>query len=900
MVTRKLIRVTSPEAAALLADKETSLSSSAAEEDSATVNKQPPTHLTNGSVNKNGGGKKRAVSSGDLVSGKEKTSKRQRVERFVIDLSDVPPQLPIPKSAGHIKEGSSKYAGVSFDKRNNRWEAKIRIDGKQLYIGNYKNEEEAAVDYARAVCKFKGQDALDKARKRNSSTILIDLSDVPPQLPILKSRQNWEGSSKYTGVTFDKASNKWKAQIIIDGKPRRIGCYLNEEKAAIDYARAVFKYKGQEALDNAREQNSSGSKPAIDLSEAEVDPIIVNASTTNQNGEEKKRALPSGGAMISDREVKKSQRADRFVIDLADVPPQLPIPKSKGHIKEGSSKYSGVSFHKASNKWEAKIRIDGDQHHIGLYENEEEAAADYARAVFKYKGQVELDKARERNSSGMSVDLSDVPPKQPILKSNNSIKEGTSKYTGVYFNKPSNKWRAKITIEGKERHIGCYENEGEAAIDYARALFKYKRQGALDKARKLKESEPGPAINIDLRDVPPQQPIPKFEGRQKEEASKYAGVSFHKPRNKWLARIRIDGDQHHIGLYENEEEAAIDYARAVFKYQGEEALANLREQKSSGSEPAINMDLSDVPPQQPVPKIKGRIKEGASKYTGVYFNKSKSKWEASIKIEGKTRHIGLYENEEEAAVDYARAVFKYKGQEALDKAREQSSSGPEFDLRDVPPQLPILKSKGRIKEGSSKYTGVYFHKASKKWQTAITIEGKSQHIGCYEIEEEAAVDYARAVFKYKGQDALDKATERSKSAPAKDLSDVPPQRPIPKSGSRPAINIDLSDVPPQQPVPKSGGRIKEGASKYTGAYFDKAKNKWKAQIRIEGTSRHIGFYENEEEAAIDYARAVFKYKGQEALDKAREPNKSTPAIDLSDVPPQPPILKSADRERGIF
>jgi len=28
----------------------------------------------------------------------------------------------------------------------------------------------------------------------------------------------------------------------------------------------------------------------------------------------------------------------------------------------------------------------------------------------------------------------------------------------------------------------------------------------------------------------------------------------------------MDGKRHYIGYYENEEEAAIDYARAVFKY----------------------------------------------------------------------------------------------------------------------------------------------------------------------------------------------------------------------------------------------------------------------------------------------------------------------------------------------
>jgi AP2-like factor (euAP2 lineage) len=67
----------------------------------------------------------------------------------------------------------------------------------------------------------------------------------------------------------------------------------------------------------------------------------------------------------------------------------------------------------------------------------------------------------------------------------------------------------------------------------------------------------------------------------------------------------------------------------------------------------------------------------------------------------------------------------------------------------------------------------------------------------------------------------------------------------------------LTDVPPQSPLRKSSS--KDGASKYQGVYFDKASNKWKAHISIEGKLHYIGSYDNEEEAAIDYARAVSKY-----------------------------------------
>lgn len=51
-----------------------------------------------------------------------------------------------------------------------------------------------------------------------------------------------------------------------------------------------------------------------------------------------------------------------------------------------------------------------------------------------------------------------------------SIKGGTSQYTGVYWNKKSNKWRARIYINGKLKHLGYFTNEVEASEAYQTAL----------------------------------------------------------------------------------------------------------------------------------------------------------------------------------------------------------------------------------------------------------------------------------------------------------------------------------------------------------------------------------------------------------------------------------------------
>lgn len=50
------------------------------------------------------------------------------------------------------------------------------------------------------------------------------------------------------------------------------------------------------------------------------------------------------------------------------------------HIKS-SSKYIGASFHKKSNKWEAKIMINKKQKYLGLFDSEIEASNAYQKVL---------------------------------------------------------------------------------------------------------------------------------------------------------------------------------------------------------------------------------------------------------------------------------------------------------------------------------------------------------------------------------------------------------------------------------------------------------------------------------------------------------------------------------------
>ena len=98
------------------------------------------------------------------ASTKTKSRKKPSSSK-TIDLSDIPYQPPILKNDFSLfhdnsrkrprKEHSSQYMGIYFDPKLQSWKAQIHIEGRVTSIGYYKDETQAAEDYARAAHKYK-------------------------------------------------------------------------------------------------------------------------------------------------------------------------------------------------------------------------------------------------------------------------------------------------------------------------------------------------------------------------------------------------------------------------------------------------------------------------------------------------------------------------------------------------------------------------------------------------------------------------------------------------------------------------------------------------------------------------------------------------------------------------
>jgi hypothetical protein len=108
---------------------------------------------------------------------------------------------------------TSSFRGVTWNKNDKKWVARVTIKAKTKYLGSFNVEMEA-------------YEAVLKAEElaANGECSFMKLRDT---------------TSKYRRVSFDKSKLKWRARITINGKLIHIGYFLTE----IEAFNAVKDYK---------------------------------------------------------------------------------------------------------------------------------------------------------------------------------------------------------------------------------------------------------------------------------------------------------------------------------------------------------------------------------------------------------------------------------------------------------------------------------------------------------------------------------------------------------------------------------------------------------------------------------------------------------------------------------
>lgn len=130
----------------------------------------------------------------------------------------------------------SKYKGVSWHKKDQRWYAQIRFNRQLYFIGSFENEDVAAAAYNHYAKKFFGEYA-----------VLNDVSEVDFRKErIIKCR----GSSRFRGVNYSKANKCWQARIGVNKRRLSLGYFNEEIDAAKSYNEAFKKYNPGKVVPN--------------------------------------------------------------------------------------------------------------------------------------------------------------------------------------------------------------------------------------------------------------------------------------------------------------------------------------------------------------------------------------------------------------------------------------------------------------------------------------------------------------------------------------------------------------------------------------------------------------------------------------------------------------------------
>lgn len=136
----------------------------------------------------------------------------------------------------------SKYKGVSYEKRRKKWIASIYVNGKSVYLGQYENEDDAAIVYNNAVDEyFECQGFKNLIGKDNRIT--EDLYISPK-----KQNNRRTGIYGYRGVT--NSNGYISSSKHIKGKHHTFGYTRDKNESALIYNKCMKYLYGDDAILN--------------------------------------------------------------------------------------------------------------------------------------------------------------------------------------------------------------------------------------------------------------------------------------------------------------------------------------------------------------------------------------------------------------------------------------------------------------------------------------------------------------------------------------------------------------------------------------------------------------------------------------------------------------------------
>ncbi|NDA64656.1 MAG: hypothetical protein EBX50_21895, partial [Chitinophagia bacterium] len=196
----------------------------------------------------------------------------------------------------------------------------------------------------------------------------------------------------------------------------------------------------------------------------------------------------------------------------------------------------------------------------------------------------------------------------------------------------------------------------------------------------------------------------------------FKGVCFCSTRNLWCVQLAHNNENHHLGYFSEE----IDAAKVYNDY-----AAYLNETENT------HYYLNDIPGYVTLPRNvseenKNKIKNNkTSKYIGVSYDSKRKYYVAGIKCSGKTYNLGNSLEEIECAKLYNQQALFFN-----------NTLNTEYKLNDIENYTTVAKDfrddliNNKLNKKSSKYYGVSLTTA-KKWSASYMLNRKKMHIGTF-------------------------------------------------------------------------------------------------------------------------------------------------------------------------
>jgi AP2 domain len=236
---------------------------------------------------------------------------------------------------------------------------------------------------------------------------------------------------------------------------------------------------------------------------------------------------------------------------------QLRAEARQAHKARTGSRYRGVS--PTIHSWSARV---GDCF-VGTWPSEEKAAEAHDRAMLFLGGPAEKLNFPSRHLAGASPsDLRKDAYRDRKRRSN----AYTSRYVGVSYN-PANgsrAWQAALTNNRKQRNLGYWKRETDAARVHDRAVLFYKPDGM---PLNFPDEDNSPANAATLR-------AEAFREGKARYSSSFRGVHYDQDNQCWIATITYRYSAIWIGRFGDEREAALAFDAKAIELRGLNARVN--------------------------------------------------------------------------------------------------------------------------------------------------------------------------------------------------------------------------------------------------------------------------------------------------------------------------------------